>query len=96
MFIVTNLLKEFVKLEFDLETWLSVKIFDLFRSVVGKPQLIFLSLIDNFILVSSVVSNIFKPYVASQLTPFKLSQCEIRDRHMVKLNNLDKGITGNI
>ena len=39
-------------------------------SVVGKSQLIFLSLVGNFFLVLSVVSNIFSPFVASRLTPF--------------------------
>jgi len=35
-------------------------------SVVGKSQLIFLSLVGNFFLVLSVVSNIFSPFVASR------------------------------
>ena len=39
-------------------------------SVVGKSQLIFLSLVGNFFLVLSVVINIFSPFVASRLTPF--------------------------
>ena len=36
-------------------------------SVVGKSQLIFLSLVGNFLLVLSVVSNIFSPFVSSRL-----------------------------
>ena len=36
----------------------------------GKSQLIFLSLVGNFVLVLSVISNIFSPFVASLLTPF--------------------------
>ena len=43
-------------------------------SVVGKSQLIFLLLVGNFFLVLSVVSNIFSPFVASRLTPFRPSQ----------------------
>ena len=39
-------------------------------SAVGKSQLIFWSLVGNFFLVLSVVSNIFSPFVASRLTPF--------------------------
>ena len=39
-------------------------------SVVGKSQLIFLSLVGNFFLVLSVVSSIFSPFVASRSTPF--------------------------
>ena len=37
---------------------------------VGKPQLIFLSLVGIFFLVLSVASNIFSPFVASRLTQF--------------------------
>ena len=36
--------------------------------VFSKSQLIFLSLVGNFSFVLSVVSNIFRPFVASRLT----------------------------
>jgi len=36
---------------------------------VGKSQLNFLSLVGNFFLVLSEVTNIFLPFVANQLTP---------------------------
>ena len=39
-------------------------------TVVGKFQLFFLSLVGNFFLVLSVISNIFSPFVASRLHPF--------------------------
>ena len=45
-----------------------------FSTFVGKSQLIYLSLVGNFFLVSSVVGNIFSPFVASRLTPFRPSE----------------------
>ena len=57
--------------------WLSVKIFDL-CGFVDKSQLIFVSLVGNFFLVLSVVSNIFSPFVASRLTPFTPSDNKLQ------------------
>ena len=51
---------------------LSIKLFDLCRLSVNLCQF-FLSQVGNFFLVWSVVSNIFKPFVASRFTPFTLS-----------------------
>ena len=51
-------------------------------SVVGKSQLIFLSLVGNFSLVLSVVSDFFSPFVASRLTPFRPS---FSTRHLRQL-----------